>query len=88
MGDKVVDPNKEHREILARAIKEEQLRDIKYKAEKKAESLGILWYDDNSTCEEYHERHGPVDRDPHFGKSPKNLTEFKIKKLFFKKKYF
>jgi len=63
MGDKVVDPNKEHREILARAIKEEQLRDIKYKAEKKAESLGILWYDDNSTCEEYHERHGPVDHE-------------------------
>merc|ERR1712106_1218142 len=29
----------------------------------KAESLGILWYDDNSTCEEYHERHGPVDHE-------------------------
>jgi len=53
MEGKMEDPNKEQREILARAIKEEQLRDLKYKAEKKAEEMGILWYDGYSNCEEY-----------------------------------
>jgi len=53
MQGKMEDPNKEQREILARAIKEEQLRDLKYKAEKKAEEMGILWYDDYSGCEDY-----------------------------------
>ena len=47
------DPNAENREVLRRALKEEQLRDLKYKAEKKAEQMGILWYDQYSTAEEY-----------------------------------
>jgi len=47
------DPNAENREVLRRALKEEQLRDLKYKAEKKAEEMGILWYDKYSTAEEY-----------------------------------
>jgi len=55
MGDGTAeeDPNAENREILRRALKEEQLRDLKYKAEKKAEEMGILWYDKYSTAEEY-----------------------------------
>merc|ERR1712131_85210 len=47
------DPNAENREILRRAIKEEQLRDLKYKAEKKAEEMGILWYNDYMDAEQY-----------------------------------
>merc|ERR1711953_452653 len=52
------DPNAENREILRRALREDQLRDLKYKAEKTAEKMGILYYDDYSTAEEFAARVG------------------------------
>ena len=65
------DPNAENREILKRALREDQLRDLKYKAEKTAEKMGILYYDDYSTCEEYAARHA---REKEQNESNQNYT--------------
>ena len=54
--DKVQDPSHEMREALARALKEEELRELKYRAERKAAAMGILFYEDFETAEEAEKR--------------------------------
>merc|ERR1711937_815898 len=54
--DKSADPSHEMREALARALKEEELRELKYKAERKAAAMGILHYEDFETEEEVRAR--------------------------------
>lgn len=44
------------REALARALKEEELRELKYRAERKAAAMGILFYEDFETAEETEKR--------------------------------
>ena len=40
-----MDENKKMRDALSRAQKEEELKELKYKAERKAAAMGILWYE-------------------------------------------
>lgn len=54
--EKSKDPSHEMREALARALKEEELRELKYKCERKAAAMGVLYYEDFETAEETHQR--------------------------------
>ncbi|CBY16117.1 unnamed protein product, partial [Oikopleura dioica] len=44
-GKSEIDENKKMRDALTRAQREEELKELKYRAERKAAAMGILWYE-------------------------------------------
>ena len=45
LGKTQIDENTKMRDALTRAQREEELKELKYKAERKAAAMGILWYE-------------------------------------------
>lgn len=52
-GKLETDENRKMRDTLSRALKEEELKELKYKAERKAAAMGILWYETHETAEDF-----------------------------------